>query len=109
VKSHLEERLAIDLRSLHVPPFVREHRFNPPRRHRFDFAWPEHMLAVEVDGGTHMRGRHNRPKGYEADCEKANLAALAGWRVLRFTGRMVRSGEAAKVIAEALVKIGLQA
>lgn len=102
MKSHLEELLAIELRSLGLPAFKREYRFHSSRRWRFDFAWPDQMLAVEVEGGTHMRGRHNRPAGYERDCEKGNAAACAGWRVLRFTGRMVRSGAAAREIAKAL-------
>ena len=101
MKSRLEELLAIELRAMGLEP-VRELRFCPGRRFRFDFAFPEQMLAVEVEGGQYTRGRHNRPAGYESDCVKGNLAALAGWRVLRFTGRMVRNGTAAREIARAL-------
>ena len=101
-RSHLEELLAIELRSRGLASFEREWRFAPPRRFRFDFAWPAERLAVEVEGGIHMRGRHTRAAGYESDCAKYNLAVLCGWRVLRFTGAMVRSGEAAGQIAEAL-------
>jgi len=60
------------------------------------------MLAVEVDGGTWTGGRHTRGAGFEADCEKLNAAVIAGFRVLRFTGAMVRSGAALATIETAL-------
>jgi very-short-patch-repair endonuclease len=85
-----------------LPEPVEEFRFDPVRRWRFDFAWPERMLALEIEGGTWSGGRHVRGKGYANDCEKYNAACLAGWRVLRFTSGMVRSGEALAVLAEAL-------
>lgn len=56
------------------------------------------MIAVEVEGGTWSGGRHTRGDGFEKDCEKYNTAALAGWRVLRFTGAQVQSGIAITVI-----------
>lgn len=64
---------------------VSEYRFAPPRRWRFDFAWPDHRLAVELEGGVWTGGRHTRASGYIADCDKYNAAVLAGWRVLRYT------------------------
>lgn len=38
-----------------------EHRFHESRRWRFDYAWPEHRVALEVEGGVWTRGRHTRP------------------------------------------------
>lgn len=67
-------------------PFVREHRFDPERRWRFDFAWPEHRVAVEVEGGHWHNGRHTRGSGFQADCIKYSRAVEMGWRVLRYTG-----------------------
>jgi very-short-patch-repair endonuclease len=66
---------------------VVEHRFHPERRWRFDIAWPDLKVAVEVEGGVFVRGRHNRPTGFINDCEKYNAAAVMGWRVLRFPAR----------------------
>ena len=60
------------------------------------------MLAVECEGGTYSKGRHVRGEGFAKDCEKYNVAALLGWRVLRFTGSMIYSGEAVTQIEEAL-------
>ena len=63
----------------------REYRFCPPRRWRFDFAWPARILAVEIEGGVWVRGRHSRGQGVQGDAEKYNAAAVGHWRVLRFT------------------------
>lgn len=80
-----------------------EYRFHPKRRWRFDFAWPEKRIAVEVEGGTWTGGRHTRGAGFEADCEKYMEALLAGWRVLRVTAGLVRDGRAVNA-TEALLK-----
>lgn len=73
---------------------VREYRFAPARKWRFDFAFPEHMLAVEVEGGVHRAGRHSRGAGMEADMEKYNHASKMGWKVLRYSTEMVLRGVA---------------
>lgn len=66
-----------------LPEPVAEHRFCADRRWRFDYAWPEHTLALEVEGGIWTRGRHVRPRGYAGDMAKYNRAAAEGWVVLR--------------------------
>ena len=101
-ESPLEATLALQMRAQGVSGYVREHRFHPKRRWRFDFAWPERRLAVEVEGGTWSQGRHTRGQGFAADCEKYNAAALLGWRVLRFTKEMVENWSAVKLVQEAL-------
>lgn len=65
------------------PEPVLEHRFSPPRRWRFDYAWPHVKVALEVEGGVWTGGRHTRPSGYSNDCEKYSEAAVQGWIVLR--------------------------
>jgi very-short-patch-repair endonuclease len=70
----------------------------PGRRWKFDFAYPEIFLAIEFEGGTWTGGRHVRGKGYENDARKYNEATIRGWRVLRFTADMVKSGEALATI-----------
>lgn len=101
--SKIEESLALHIRGTKLPQPVREYRFNAERRWRADFAWPEQRLLVECEGGEHSGGRHTRGVGFTKDCEKYNAATLEGWRVLRFTGSMVRSGEAILAIQEALL------
>jgi very-short-patch-repair endonuclease len=102
--SELEATLALHIRAAGLPEPEREARLIPGRRFRFDFAWPgaRPPLAVEVQGGGWQHGKHHRPAGYRADCVKANLLTLAGWRVLRFDSTMVEDGTAVRQIEEAL-------
>jgi very-short-patch-repair endonuclease len=80
----------------------REYRFAKDRRWRFDFCWPDSMLALEVEGGIWTGGRHTRGSGYIADIEKYNRATSEGWRVFRVTGSHIKSGEAVAWVREAL-------
>jgi hypothetical protein len=66
-----------------MPEPEREYRFAPPRRWRFDYAWPLHRVALEVEGGAFAGGRHTRGAGFRNDLEKYNTATAAGWRVFR--------------------------
>lgn len=92
----------LQLAAADLPAPVREYRFAPGRRWRFDLAWPERALAVEVEGGTWSGGRHTRPAGFRGDVEKYNSAALMGWAVLRVTADMVRDGSALALLEQAL-------
>ncbi len=75
----------------HRPEPEREYRFMEDRRFRFDFAFPKARVAVEIEGGIWLaKGRHVSGVGYGKDVEKYNCAVLSGWRVLRFTGDMLR-------------------
>ena len=100
--SNAEESLATILRWAGIAAPVRELLFAPPRRWRFDFSWPERLLAVEVEGGSFIAGRHSRGAAFEADAEKYNEAALIGWRVIRVTPRMVDDGRALALIQRGL-------
>ena len=101
--SHLEESLALQIRAAELPEPKREFKFHPERKWRFDFAWPDAMLAVEAEGGVWTGGRHTRGGGFIADCEKYNAAALAGWRVLRFPACAIDAGSAIDMIELALL------
>lgn len=76
----------------------REFRFHPSRKWRFDVAIPELKIALEVEGGVFVRGRHVRPTGFLKDMEKYNEATLLGWRVFRCTWKEVGNGEALKLL-----------
>jgi very-short-patch-repair endonuclease len=97
-----EATLALHIRAHKLPEPVREYRFAPDRKWRFDFAWPHRLLAVEVEGGVWSGGRHTRGSGYVKDMEKYNRAAVLGWCVLRFDTAQVRDGTAIAAIREAL-------
>lgn len=74
-----------------IPTPEREHRFHPTRDWRFDFAWPALKVAVEVEGGTWVTGRHSRGSGFAKDAEKYNAAVGLGWFVLRYTTDMLEA------------------
>lgn len=105
-RSNAEESLATLIRWEHLPEPMREHRFTPSRRWRFDFAWPPSAtgpgVAVEVEGGSWISGAHTRGAHFEEDCEKYNRAALDGWVLLRVTSAMIEDGRAIAAIREAL-------
>lgn len=93
-----------------------EHRFDPLRKWRFDFAlcpdYPDdytrlcrltdHKLALECEGGIWQGGRHNRPTGFLKDMEKYNAAAVLGWRILRTTPQDLCTTETIEMIQRAL-------
>lgn len=83
-----------------------EHRFHPTRRWRFDLALPEVGLAVEIDGGGWVHGRHHREQGRRDDEEKRQAAESLGWRVLRVGWEHVKSGEALDLIQRIAVERG---
>lgn len=98
-----EEMLVQEMRRQKVPAYQREYAFAKSigRRWRFDFAWPERLIAVEVEGGVFVGGHHSRGVGFTADCEKYNEAAVMGWLVLRVTPRQITEGHAIHWIKEA--------
>lgn len=104
-ESELCVLLAQQIQADGLPEPVLEERFHPVRKWRFDFAWPEQRLAVEVEGGVWISGRHTRGSGFTKDCEKYNTAALDGWTVLRVTSDQINSGQAMSWIRRALVPV----
>jgi very-short-patch-repair endonuclease len=86
-----EELLAQHLRAYGIA-YQREVELVPGRKWRSDFLVGD--IAIEVDGGVHGIGRHQRARGFEADCQKMNSITAQGYRLLRFTTQMVQSGEA---------------
>lgn len=122
--SKAEEELVLHLRAEKISGYQREYKFsrdivgNAPgirdrlkqaglKDWRFDFAWPNLMLAVEVEGitsygrnkdGSMRLGRHQSAKGIEGDLDKYQAAMRQGWTVYRCSPRMVKSGAAIETI-----------
>jgi very-short-patch-repair endonuclease len=94
-KSDLERAFLFYVDALELPKPVREWRFHPDRRWRFDFAWVKRKVAVECEGGIWMQTKSGRSKGhahparFENDCKKYSTAAAMGWKVLRVTAGML--------------------
>lgn len=81
-----------------IPAPMTEWRFHPQRRWRLDYCWPEKRLALEVEGGVWVRGRHNRGAGFLNDMEKYNEWAAMGGRLLRVTPKDLCTGETLDLI-----------
>jgi hypothetical protein len=75
------------------PTPEREFKFHPVRLWRFDIAWPELKVAVELHGGLWVGGGHNRGVQMQSDYSKINSAQLLGWTVLQFgTDQITKRG-----------------
>ena len=98
----LEEMFALQCEQAGFPAPLREYAAVPGRRFRWDFAWPEQRVLVEINGGTYAHMGHSTGPGIARDYEKSNLAMLAGWRMFVFDRRMVEAGAALDITAKAL-------
>lgn len=83
---------------------VKELKFHPTRRWRFDFAFVNEKLAIEVEGGVWSGGRHTRGNGFLKDMEKYNEATRLGWRLLRTTPNQVETKQFILLIKNTLDK-----
>lgn len=83
-----------------LPAPQTEFHFDDDRNWRFDYAWPDHCLAVEREGGIWIQGRHTRGKGFKNDLEKYISATLHGWTVLRVCPDMIKDGIAFRAVKE---------
>lgn len=102
--SEAVDTLRWQLRAVDAPAPVLEYPFAKAmgRRWRFDLAWVDRFICVEVQGGAFVQGRHVQGTGFEKDCEKFSTAAALGWRLLPVTPRMIRDGKALTLVLAAL-------
>lgn len=83
-------------------PCIPEYRFHPVRRWRFDYAFPEYKVALEVEGGIWVKGRHINPAGFTKDMEKYNTASSMGWAVVRCEPRKLYTQETIDLLRDAI-------
>jgi very-short-patch-repair endonuclease len=102
-----EEMFSVQLKTLGVPSPVQQFKFVPDRKFSADFAWPDRMILVELEGGIWRRGggAHSHPSNILRDIEKQTLAAFHGYRVFRFWENDIKSWTAAKMMADVLSRI----
>lgn len=81
---------------------VKEYRFHPVRKWRFDYAIPTHKIALEVEGGVWTGGRHTSSTGFLKDMEKYNTGTLLGWRIFRTTPSELHTKKTLNLIREAI-------
>ena len=104
-KARFERMLLAQIKAAQLPKPEQQYRFAGElgREWRADFAWPEHRLLLEVNGGLWQRsqkpggytgGGHSHPMHIARDWTKHNDASLLRWFVLQVTTDQVRSGAA---------------
>ena len=95
------EQVSQFFQQMGAPAPVAEHKFAPDRRWRFDYAWTDAKIALEVEGGVWAGGRHTSSKGFVGDMAKYNRAAVLGWRVLRVQPRELLTLQTVMMVKEA--------
>jgi hypothetical protein len=95
-ESPLESRAAMVLRSSNLPRVVPQFEVFDDGMFvgRVDFAWPDRLVALEVDGFS----VHGNRVAWERDLERGSRLAAAGWRVHRITND--RLADPDRIIAE---------
>lgn len=80
-----------------------EFTFSEERKFRFDFAWPDYRLYLELQGGTWRGGGGaHRGSGAIRDMEKFSEASILGWRGLYCTPDQFFGGNFADTLRRAL-------
>ena len=85
-----------------LPTPILECVFHPPRKWRFDVAFVREKLAVEIQGGIFISGRHTRGVSFIKDMEKANSAAILGWRIIYRSPKDFLSNETVEIVRRAM-------
>ena len=88
--SHLEKTFDKEWKLKYSHPIQPQHRFHPVRAWRFDFAFPEAFLAIEIQGyGT----GHTSYSGMMGDYEKHNEAIKHGWSIIYLMSAQIKGKE----------------
>lgn len=91
-------------RACQLPAPVPEYQFaiSIGRHWRFDWAWVRERVALEIDGGVWIGGRHTSGAGFLEDMKKLNEAAILGWAVLRCPPKAIGTAPLMDTIRRAL-------
>jgi hypothetical protein len=100
--SYLEAMLLQQILAAKLPVPVLQSCLVPGRKFRWDFYWPGHQLACEVNGGTEWNLPGHSGLKVEKDYEKLALGLIHGVSTVAFTSRMVRSGDALTLLSRLL-------
>jgi very-short-patch-repair endonuclease len=89
-----------------LPLPITEHQWDciEGRKWRWDYSWPDHKVALEVDGGGFVKGggHHHRKEGRDDDNEKQNEAVRQGWRVVRVNPQQILTMDLMDLLADLL-------
>lgn len=104
-RSKLEADYVAQLERIEVPAFEINYRWHSVREWRWDVAFVDDKVAVEIDGVRRDgKGDHQTEKGMTNDYQKVAEGVLWGWTILRFTRTMVASGEAAELTQRVITR-----
>lgn len=103
--SELEVRALRALAAAGLPAPVQQHEVRRPdgRRARIDLAYPDAMVAIELDGWD----AHGRRSAFDSDRIRRNELTLLGWRVYQFTSTM-SDADLVRTVSDALQAAGHQ-
>lgn len=105
-KERLQQAFLAAWRTHGLPDPTPEYRFHKTRKWRFDYAWPQLKVAVEINGGSFVQGRHNRGAALISEYDKLNEAQRLGWVVLQFgTAHMKNPTEVAATVLDVMVDV----
>lgn len=105
----LEDQFAAQIERYGLPEPVREYQFeDTPVAWRWDFAWPQYKLLVEINGGIYQDPPtgHRSIRGLLRDYAKLNAAAQRHWWSMSFDNKAVESGEAVLTVQEFVLAYG---
>jgi very-short-patch-repair endonuclease len=103
IESDAETVLLRVLRKGGLPRAVVQHSVRTRRgRRRIDFAYPDRLIAIEVDGFA----AHGTRNAFESDRIRGNALEALGWHVLRFTWTQL-TNDPVDVIVTVGVALGL--
>lgn len=85
-----------------IPKPEFEWTFSTERKFRFDLAWPDRRVALEVQGGIWTGGAHVRGAALMREWEKLNIAAGLGWRVLFCSPSILMTESTARAVKLAI-------
>jgi hypothetical protein len=99
----LEDQFAVQIERYGLPEPVREYQFeDTPVAWRWDFAWPQYKLLVEINGGIYQDPPtgHRSISGLLRDYAKLNAATQRHWWSMSFDNKAVESGEAVLMVQD---------
>lgn len=86
-ESDIEALFSQQLSLTNLPPPIRNYLYLRGSRHELDFAWPDQMIGVEVQGMA-----HRIKEKFKTDIKKRAQGLLQGWKILEIDGDHIRDG-----------------
>ena len=101
-RTEVEDLLESQMQEAGLSGFVREYQAIEGRRFKWDFAFVEDRLLIEVQGAVWVKGGHSTGVGITRDCEKFSIASANKWFTIPVTTDHVKNGKALEWIKQFL-------